>query len=176
LDDDSGAFFNTARQHENLLLRYRDGQDGATPSANAVAAGALARLSYHLDRSDFRTVATNAISAYGDLIARFPRAFARSLSAVDWLLDGPVEIAIVGKRGTSDLATLRTLVGGHYLPNRILAIGEPDDSGSELPLLRGKSLVGGKAAVYICRNFNCRSPMTDADQVMDALAAPRSDP
>jgi uncharacterized protein YyaL (SSP411 family) len=176
LDEHSGAFFSTARQHENLLLRYRDGQDGATPSANAVAAGALARLSAHLDRSDLRTTAAKAISAYGDTIARFPRAFARSLSVVDWLLDGPVEVAIVGKRGTSDLAALRTLVGGQYLPNRIVAIADPDASGSELPLLRGKGLVGGKAAVYICRNFTCRSPMTDADQVMEALSAPTLDP
>ncbi|HRC25072.1 MAG TPA: aldo/keto reductase, partial [Nitrospira sp.] len=29
------------------------------------------------------------------------------------------------------------------------------------PLLQGKALVGGKAALYVCRNFACRQPITD---------------
>jgi uncharacterized protein YyaL (SSP411 family) len=60
-----GAFYNTSVDHERLLIRYRDGSDGATPSANAVAAAALARLSYHLDRADFLdfpTISTEPIS------------------------------------------------------------------------------------------------------------------
>jgi uncharacterized protein YyaL (SSP411 family) len=169
-DQESGAFFNTARQHERLLLRFRDGQDGATPSANAVAASALARLSYHLDRSDLRAAATNAINAYGTLITQFPRAFSRSLAVVDLLLDGPVEIAIVGKRGTHSLDSLRTRIGRVYLPNRIIALADPDDVIEGLPLLEGKDLVNGDAAVYICRNFTCHAPIVDPDQVEAALA------
>jgi uncharacterized protein YyaL (SSP411 family) len=170
-DADSGAFFSTARQHENLLLRYRGGHDGATPSANAVAAGALGRLSYHFDRSDWRTDAAKAIGAYGNPISRFPRAFARSLAVVDWLFDGPVEIAVVGKKGSSDLSALRRLIGEHYLPSSIVAVADHADSTSDLPLLRGKGLVEGRAAVYICRNFTCRSPITDPSQVREALTA-----
>ena len=86
---EDGGFYSTARGHESLILRHREGHDGATPAANAVAAHALARLSYHLDREDLREEATRALRAWGKAIARQPRAFATSLAAVDLLLDGP---------------------------------------------------------------------------------------
>ena len=62
LDKNHGGFFTTANDHEALILRGREGPDGATPSGNAVAAMALARLSFHQDREDFRDAATQADS------------------------------------------------------------------------------------------------------------------
>jgi aryl-alcohol dehydrogenase-like predicted oxidoreductase len=56
-----------------------------------------------------------------------------------------------------------------YLPNRILAINHRPDGVSAHPLLAGKSVVGGRAALYICRNFACQQPLTDALAVADAL-------
>ncbi len=169
--EESGAFHNTARDHEKLIVRYRDGTDGATPSGNAVAASALARLSYHLDREDLRAAAIRAIKAYGRLIARYPRGFATSLCVVDLLLDGPVELALVGKKGTADLEALRQEVAKHYVPNRIQAIYDPTapDGADGLPLLEGKGLVNSKAALYLCRGFVCQAPITDAAQVESAL-------
>ncbi len=43
-DPDGGGFFTTATDAEQLIVRTKDIFDGATPSANAVAASALARL------------------------------------------------------------------------------------------------------------------------------------
>src|SRR5437867_11355548 len=43
-DSEDGAFFFTAKTHEALLIRTREGNDGALPNPNAVAARALARL------------------------------------------------------------------------------------------------------------------------------------
>src|SRR5881296_2016063 len=85
-DEGGGGFFTTARDHESLILRSREGPDGAIPSGNAVAASALARLSFHYGRDDLREAAGKAIRAHGREIARYPRAFAKSLSVVDLLL------------------------------------------------------------------------------------------
>jgi uncharacterized protein YyaL (SSP411 family)/aryl-alcohol dehydrogenase-like predicted oxidoreductase len=177
LDEETGSFFNTASDHEQLIIRYRDGADGATPSGNAVNAHALARLSYHLDRPDLRHAAVGAIKAFGPLISRFPRAFATTLRTVDLLLEGPVEVAFVGKRGAADLRALQRAVARHYLPNRIVAVrdADVDDGSAELPLLRGKDLVHGAAALYICRDFACRAPITDPAAVAAAFEAPHAD-
>ena len=40
-----------------------------------------------------------------------------------------------------------------------------------VPLLEGKGLVDGRPAVYICEHFACRTPLTDADAVAEAMAA-----
>ncbi|MCH8984076.1 MAG: thioredoxin domain-containing protein, partial [Acidobacteria bacterium] len=173
LDTESGSFFNTASDHEALLMRFREGTDGATPSGNAVAASALVRVSYHLDREDFHTAAVRAIRAYGGAIKQYPRAFSESLNVVDLLLEGPVELALVGKPDSADLEALRRVVARHFLPNRIEAVVDPDrpDGGTALPLERGKSLVDGKAALYICRDYACLAPITDPAEAASTLAS-----
>ncbi len=160
LDLDQGGFFTTAKGHERLILRSREGPDGATPSGNAVAASVLARLSFHYDRDEFRHVAADAIRAYGRQISRYPRAFAKSLVVVDLLMNGPVELAFVGSSNDARLAALRSGVAQHYLPNRIIAWRDPAHS-SDHPLLAGKDLVAGKPALYVCRNFACQQPVND---------------
>ncbi|MEE8133777.1 MAG: aldo/keto reductase, partial [Gemmatimonadales bacterium] len=171
LDSESGAFFNTAADHEELLMRFRDGTDDAVPASNATVASALVRMSHHADRDDFRIAAIRAIRAYGGMMARHPRAFAKSLNVVDLLLEGPVELALVGTPGTPDLEALRAEVARHFLPNRVEAVVDPERANDDaaLPLERGKSLVNGKAALYICRNYTCLAPITDLDEVRTAL-------
>jgi uncharacterized protein len=174
--EDGGGFFHTSRDHERLILRQREGHDGATPNANASAAMALIRLSYHLDRDDFRKAAIGALTAYGRVIDRFPRAFCKSLAAVDFLLEGPVEIALVGKNGDPDTEALRREVSGRFLPNRILAHLDPtvdDPSRIPLPLLEGKTPVHGRSALYVCYRFTCQAPVTDPAGVGPALDAHR---
>ncbi len=171
-DKQQGGFFTTATGHEALIMRSREGPDGATPSGNAVAASVLARLSYHFAREDFRQAATAAVRAYGRPIARYPRAFAKSLIVVDLLMNGPVEIALIGRSGDSWTEALRTAVNRTYLPNRVLAHRDPEQTATRHPLLEEKTLIGGKAALYVCRNFSCGRPITDPAE-FPALLDPR---
>jgi hypothetical protein len=169
--DEAGGFYDTAHDHEALIVRHKDGADGAVPSANAAAASVLARLAGHLARPDFRERAVAAIQAYGKLIEQHPRAFCRSLCVVDFLLEGPVELAFVGVARDPSLVALRTAVGRRYLPNRIIAHHDPTAGGtSDLPLLAGKGLAWGKAALYVCRSSTCRAPVTEPGELDQALA------
>ena len=168
-DQEKGGFFTTGIDHESLILRSREGPDGATPSGNAVAASALARLSFHFNRDDFREAATNAIRAYGHQISQIPRGYAKSLMVVDLLLNGPIEFALVGQTGESTYEQLRTKVNQHFTPNRIIAYQNGEEVETTHPLLKGKTLVGGKAALYLCRNFACEAPITDPEAVVSAL-------
>jgi uncharacterized protein YyaL (SSP411 family)/aryl-alcohol dehydrogenase-like predicted oxidoreductase len=168
-DAEHGGFFTTARDHESLILRSREGPDGATPSANAVAASVLARLSFHFGRDEFRQAAAGAVRAYGRQIARHPRAFARSLAAADLLLTGPVELALIGSPGDPAYEALGRAVNAVHLPNRIIAQHDPAGPATSHPLLAGKGLASGKAALYICRNFACQAPLTDAEAVTRTL-------
>lgn len=160
-DAKQGGFFTTAKGHEALIMRSREGPDGATPSGNAVAASVLARLSYHFARDEFRQAAAAAVRAYGRQIARYPRAFAKSLLVVDLLTSGPVEIALVGSPDDPGTEALRAAVSRTYIPNRILAHRDPRQPETTHPLLQEKPLIDDKAALYVCRNFACRRPITD---------------
>ncbi|HLV64162.1 MAG TPA: thioredoxin domain-containing protein [Polyangiaceae bacterium] len=164
-----GGFYATSEAHERLITRLREGHDGALPAANAVAARALVRLSKHFERPDLEARAASALNAYGQLVARAPRAFPSTLMVLDFLLAGPVELALVGPPGRADTEALATTIARHFLPSRILAPVDPSRPGERPPLARGKELVNGSAAVYICRNFACERPITSADELDRAL-------
>ena len=176
-DNEYGGFFTTASDHESLIVRSRELADGATPSANAVAAAVLARLSYHYGREEFREAAARAIRAAGRQMARYPRAFAKSLMVTDLLLNGPVELALIGQPGEPRYEALRLEVNRVFLPDRIIAHEDPTGPGQEEsrhPLLIGKGLVRGQAALYVCRNFVCEAPISDPTAVAQALSHPAS--
>lgn len=172
-DRDHGGFFTTAADHEALIIRGREGADGATPSGNAVAASALARLAFHRDREDFRKAATNAIRAYGQQIGQVPRGFPKSLMVVDLLLRGPVELALVGSPADKGYGQLRTAVNACFIPYRILAYRQELEAETPHPLLTGKTLVNGQAALYVCKNFACQAPITDPQEAIDVLTYPQ---
>ncbi len=168
-DEDQGGFYTTAKTHEALIIRAREGADGATPSGNAVAVSALARLSFHYDRQDLREAAIGGIRAYGRQMARYPRAFAKTLAVVDLLAEGPIELAFVGAPDDPGLEALQLAAREVFLPHRVIASGKGTGTPSGHPLLAGKGLVEGKATLYICRNFSCQRPLTDPLEVTEAL-------
>jgi uncharacterized protein YyaL (SSP411 family) len=167
-----GGFASTSRFNETLLLRPREGHDGATPSANACAALALARLSVHFDRASFRDAASRAVNAYGMAIDRQPRAFPTSLLVLDFLRAGPVEIALVGDPSDIRAKALESVLATTFLPRRVIAQGDGVTTSTH-PLLRGKTPVNGAPAVYVCHNYACDLPITDPEVLRTKLAPPK---
>jgi uncharacterized protein YyaL (SSP411 family) len=176
--DDEGGFFHTARDHEQLIARSRDGQDDALPNAGAVAAELCARLSYHFARDDLRVAAQRTVERSGAVLPRAPRAFASMLAVVDLLDAGPVEVALLGAADDPRTRALAAATAQVFLPNRILAHSEglepPPDGVPVLPLLAGKRTVNGDSAVYICRDFACEAPLTEPARLISSLRARRS--
>jgi uncharacterized protein YyaL (SSP411 family)/aryl-alcohol dehydrogenase-like predicted oxidoreductase len=165
-DPDGGPFFHTARVHESLVVRTREGHDGALPNANAVAARSLARLGKLLDRTDLTEAATSALRAYGREIERMPRAFCTSLAVVDFLLEPPIELVFAGDRTSPAYGALMAELAPVHLPNRIIAHADADGG---IPLARGKTPIDGKPALYVCKDFVCERPLTDPVEVRSRL-------
>ena len=174
-----GGFYSTSRFNETLLLRHREGHDGALPSANGSAALALARLAVHFDRASFRDAAMRAVAAYGLGLDRQSRAFPTSLLALDFLRQGPTEMALIGDPGDQRTRDLAKVMAETFISPRVIAHGTgahgtggdgAADEGSH-PLLRGKGLVEGSPAVYLCRNYACDLPITDPQALSARLTA-----
>ncbi|MET0341279.1 MAG: thioredoxin domain-containing protein [Polyangiales bacterium] len=162
--DAEGGFHTTARDHEPLIARARDAQDGAIPNAAAVAGELCARLSYHFARPDLRAVAAHTVERFGALLPRSPRAFCSTLALADLLARGPVEVAITGPADDPLTHAITRAAHGIYLPNRILAHGS---GGGSLPLLEGKDAKTPR--VYVCRDFVCAAPVATPAAVIASL-------
>jgi uncharacterized protein YyaL (SSP411 family) len=165
--DPDGGYFNTEDDANDMLFRLRDDHDGAEPSANSVAAMNLLRLSRIFGRSDFETSATRLVDSFQEMLERHPAAMPQMLGAVDALLASPLQI-VVATRSPADDELLR-IAQSAFLPRRVLLI-----AGGELaqliPELRGMDLINGQPAAYVCRNFTCDLPITEAEVLAAKLA------
>jgi uncharacterized protein YyaL (SSP411 family) len=166
--DPAGGFFDTAADHERLVARPRDLQDNATPSGGAVATHVLLRLAAFTGEDRYRTAADAAIRGVAAIAARHPTAFARWLAAIDQALTPIAEVAIVGDPADpATRALLRVAAGGPPSARVVAASATPAESA--VPLLAGRSMLGGRPTAYVCRGFACRLPVTDAEALADQL-------
>ena len=159
-DDADGGVFTTGTDGEALLVRNKDVFDGATPSANSVAAGALLRLGALTGEARFTDAAHAILRLLHAHLAHHPTAVTAAVAAVDMVVTGITEIVVSGDR-----PDLVDVIRTRYLPNAVLAWGEPYPS----PLWEGRG-PGTPAAAYVCRDFVCALPATDVTRLTQQLA------
>ncbi|MEG3630556.1 thioredoxin domain-containing protein [Streptomyces poriticola] len=165
---EDGALYDTAADSERLIRRPQDPTDNATPSGWTAAAGALLSYAAHTGAEPHRTAAERALGVVKALGPRVPRFIGWGLAAAEALLDGPREIAVVGPALADDATTAlhRTALLG-TAPGAVVAAGV--EGSEEFPLLAGRPLVDGAPAAYVCRNFTCDAPTTEAERLRTAL-------
>ncbi len=171
-DAEDGGFFYAGASGERLIVRQKDFFDNATPSGNSVAAELLLRLSALTEREDFARKAVTVFRLVRDAAERYPSAFGRLLSALDFHLSTPKEIVIVGEGDDSATRSLAREVWSRYLPNKVVAQTRGDAGDAEIvPLLRGRTLIGGRPTAYVCENYACRRPVNDPAELAAQLDA-----
>jgi uncharacterized protein YyaL (SSP411 family) len=165
--DKTGAgLYDTADDHEQLLLRPRDLQDNAMPSGNARAASVLNRLGLLSGNPEYLSCANNSVAAMTSNMARYPMGFGEWLSVASVMLGKPRELALIGEPG--ELEEFKQMLNSAYRPNLSVAAGT-EQASSKVPLLAGRSRIDGKSTAYLCQQFSCNAPVTDANQLARML-------
>ncbi len=169
-DEEHGGFFYTGQSHEELISRTKPAFDGSVPSGNAVAAEALLRLYFYGGNEDYLKKAEKVLRIYYDAMEQQPFGFARMLTALDFYLEKPKEIVVVGSEEEPETLKLLDAINARYLPNKTLQLIAPDEPPDKVPaLLQGKGRIGGKATAYVCHNYTCSPPATDAAKLEELL-------
>ncbi|CAN5573104.1 thioredoxin domain-containing protein [soil metagenome] len=166
-DAESGTFYDTPADHEKLVTRPRDIYDNATPSGTSVAVDVLLKLALLLDRNDYRQRAEAVLENLSGGMEKLPGAFGRLLSALDFHLSRPREVAIIGDPGAPDTKALVNTVYARYLPNKVVAGRAEEDEGSAglVPLLADRPTRDGQATAYVCEGYACRNPTTEPGEL-----------
>jgi uncharacterized protein YyaL (SSP411 family) len=131
----------------------------------------LLRLSVLLERDDYRRHAETVLEGLSGVITRIPGGFGRLLSALDFYLSTPYEVAIVGDPEAEDTQALMNVVYSAYLPNKVVAgRSESDEEAVRLvPLLADRPTRNGKATAYVCVNYACQNPSTEPEELREQL-------
>ncbi len=153
-DVDRGGLFTTPDDGEQLVARQKELLDNATPSANSSAALALARLGALTGEARYTNHADQIIRLLARAVPQSPAAFSQALMAVASRQAGATEIVITGDR-----RDLLAEVRRHWLPDAVMAWGEPFDS----PLWHQRA----DGLAFVCHDHACQLP---AENVTDLAA------
>jgi uncharacterized protein YyaL (SSP411 family) len=161
-DDEEGGFFFTGASHEQLIVRAKDFFDNATPSGNSIAAEVLLRLGALANNQDYQRRAATVLRVTANGMLRYPSGFGRLLCALDFYLDTPKEIALIGAADSPQTISLAREIWSRYLPNKIVAQAatQDDPAANAIPLLYGRTELEGKPTAYVCEHFACKNPVT----------------
>ncbi len=181
-DADDGAFYDTAADSQQLVVRPRHVDDNPTPAGNSAATLFFLRLSVYTGEQRYEDVARHVLTSMAGLLRRAPLAFGHLLAALEYHLASPQEIVIVGEPGAADTRALLDVVRETYRPNTVLALSptgspEPGEAAGDgvaelIPLLADRRPIDGRATAWVCHRFACRQPVTGADELRAELAAP----
>ncbi len=165
------GFYSTSLDHEVLVQRLKDWDDNAIPSGNSVALEAILKLAYYHGDGDKIAKVKYNLGKLAGVMEKHPYGFARLLANLDRLLDGAVEIAIVGDISSKESQELVQIIHSRYMPNLILAFGgAASDLSGDLELLYNRPIAAdGKTTVYVCRNNVCSRPITTAEELEQSL-------
>jgi uncharacterized protein len=161
-----GRWYDTAADAEQLMLRPADPVDGATPSGASLITEALLTAAHLVpDGERYRQAADDALTGHTPLLARVPRSASHWLAVAEAAVRGPIQIAVAcDPAGSKLLSEARQLA-----PGGAIVIGGAVDSSA---LLAARDRVDCLDAAYVCRGRVCDLPVTTADELVAALAAP----
>jgi hypothetical protein len=172
-DREHGGFFSSVAGDDSLLMRIKDDYDGAEPAGNSVAILDLLRLAAITGRAPFQTAAERALAVFSPRLSAAPMALPYMLAACAFALGEPRQIVFVGEAAGADTRALLATLRARFVPNRIVLLVDSPETRRKLaewiPAIENMHLLNGRAAVYVCRNYTCQLPVSEAAQFSELL-------
>ncbi len=125
-DEQQGGFFmNTTAGNKSLIVRPKDIKDHVIPSANAVAASVLEKLSRRTENFNYQNKAAATLAAFSTKIITSPTSFSRFLSVaadlnkaetgrIQYAAKGAARVQ-VGKNNSNQLRVIIELKPGWHI-------------------------------------------------------------
>jgi hypothetical protein len=173
LDRDHGGYFSARSGDASILVRMKEDHDGAEPAASSLAARNALRLARILDDTALEARALATVRAFGEQLRGMPSSMPAMVAALLLSTAAPRQIVIAGplaepatqalSRVARELATLDTVL--------LYADGAEGQAwlSEKVPFVRSAVPIDGKPAAYVCENFACRLPITDAGDLRKQL-------
>jgi len=142
-EEDTGYFFYTHSNQNDVIVRKRDIYDGATPSGNAVMALNLLYLGTVFDINEWKERAAGNAAGLKDVIKRYPGSFAFWATLINTLTYPLYEVVLAGAYSVEKHKEFLEKL----IPNRIFQVSSVSHQISsvnhpELPILRNKPVAG----------------------------------
>jgi uncharacterized protein len=172
-DPETGLLHDAPSDGEELVIRPREVMDNPLPSGTSQAAELFIRLGRILGRDELVERSRAIVAREVPGMVRVPVGFGRLLSVAARLARPGVEVAILGAPDREEGA--RALLREAHrdcIPGRVVAgwSGEGDPPFPDSPLFMGRTRRDSRPTAYVCRNYACQAPVTEAGALRQALS------
>jgi uncharacterized protein YyaL (SSP411 family) len=179
-DSTAGAFFDAPTPAGSeaplgvLAARRKPLQDAPTPAGNPTAASALLRLETLSGRQEYRDVAEDTLASFAGIVEHFGLYAGSYGLALERLLLEPVQVVVVGSgpeaarleaTAVARFAVNKTVM--RIAPFRLVPGGIPEALAETL--LQVPAPAGAAVWALVCRGRTCLPPVTDAEELLEAL-------
>jgi uncharacterized protein YyaL (SSP411 family) len=172
-DKQTGGFFFTADDGEELLVRQKKIYDGAIPSGNSVATLNLLRLGRIIAKSDFEKKATDIGRVFREYVERAPSAHTFLMASVYLGIGPSYEVIIAGDSKAKDTEEMLKTIWKEFIPNKVVILRPTEEESPEIvkfaKFTQSMKSIKKKATAYICLNYACKIPTTDLRKMLEFL-------
>ena len=136
-----------------------------------MATDVLLRLGVITGNDEYSSRGATPLRALQQLLGRAPAATGYWLGALDFYVSLPREIVVVGPTDAEPTQAMLREVNARFMPNKV-AVGMADPANPPLkdsPLLEGRIMQDGQTTAYVCENYACQLPVTDAASLAGQL-------
>ena len=92
------------------------------------------------------------------------------LNAIDFYLGPDEQIVIAGDLQRQDAKDMIKIMSKKFLP-RVVILFKDINAAAAIQWLDSYNAIDDRAAAYICQNYSCKKPVTDADEFDKMLEA-----
>ncbi|NNE09284.1 MAG: thioredoxin domain-containing protein, partial [Gemmatimonadetes bacterium] len=172
-DPAGGGFHYSGSENEELIAQAKNFFDGSIPSGNSIAAMNLARLVRFTGNKRYEMELESLFSTFAGPMSRSPGGTAAMLNAFAFHYEGAREIVIVGGEDDPVTGAFVETVSRRFIPDAIFVYwnGKDRKAAKLMPVLEGKENVREPTA-FLCRDYVCDAPITSAEVLRTAMAAP----
>ena len=173
-DAENGGWFNTTGADPSVILRMKEDYDGAEPSASSVSVLNLLTLAHLTGEADLFERIERTLKMFGQRLGQVARAVPMMMAALSTYHAKIAQVVVIGPREDAATKALTREVAAKYDPFAVVVSVEPGARQSELarmlPFIGAMEMRGGLATAYVCHDFTCAEPVTDAAGLSERLS------
>jgi uncharacterized protein YyaL (SSP411 family) len=167
-DEDSGGFYFTDDQHDDLLVRSKNPQDKAQPSGNSEMIVNAVKLSALTGQHQYMDYASETLGAFGELMDRAPDNLTRMLCGLYDYHVPPVEIITIDEAGSD--SELIDPVRNRFFTSRVVFPTTPEGPDVDVSSVTDNRLDVDEPTAYVCSSGRCQTPVHSPDDVEEQIS------
>jgi uncharacterized protein YyaL (SSP411 family) len=168
-DEAQGGWFSTTGADPAVLLRMKEDYDGAEPAPSSIAVLNLLTLTHLAPDDTWAARIDRTLALFGERLEKLGRAVPMMGAALSTRVAGVQQVVLALPDAADPLAhDLAHAVARRHLP---FAVTIPVTDALRaavaraLPFVEPMRPLDGRAAAYVCANFTCQRPVTNAADI-----------